>query len=142
VSEAYTPDPRGLYNKYAVCRQSDTGAYEVAGPCFVLRPQDPHARVAMVAYALSIQQENPELASDLIALTEQHADSGQSKSSTQVFAAGSILLKAAHEMHAGQMNVVSYNKQEEPIGGVFTIRDADLTRAILLTIEQFDEAEE
>lgn len=53
----------GLYQKYVVYRY-DNGD-EVEG-CFVLKPEtDSHARYAIDQYAISIQNENPQLAEDL-----------------------------------------------------------------------------
>lgn len=74
ITPEYTPDPRGLVSKYIVLRRNDDGTPGkiVEGPTFTLRPFDPHARVAMVAYAASVAKENEHLAADLIGLVKQH----------------------------------------------------------------------
>ena len=59
----YTPDPRGLYDKYKVVSNA-TGA-EITD-CFVLRLPDPHARRALRTYALCVHDENPQLATDIL----------------------------------------------------------------------------
>ena len=63
----YTPDPSGLYKKYNIYRRNPDGTNgdEVTGPTFTLRPYDPHAAVALRAYADSVQSENNSLATDL-----------------------------------------------------------------------------
>lgn len=54
---------QGLYAKYNVTKADDGS---VVDGCFVLRPdRDPHARVALQAYAESCQEENPALAADI-----------------------------------------------------------------------------
>lgn len=59
----------GLYNKYELfrVREDDPGhAFRVHTPFFVLRyDRDPHARVALAAYADSCAADNPMLAADL-----------------------------------------------------------------------------
>jgi hypothetical protein len=58
-------DPRGYYDKFKVIRR-DTGE-EVGGFRFTLLPDhDPHARVALRAYAESCKDENHTLSRDLI----------------------------------------------------------------------------
>lgn len=53
----------GLYGKYHVTKVSDGS--EVIG-CFVLKPEcDKHALTALLAYADSVETENPALADDL-----------------------------------------------------------------------------
>ena len=62
--EGAAPMNDGLYRKYKVYRGD-----EQVKACFVLRyDRDPHALVALRAYADSIQDENPELADDLRSL--------------------------------------------------------------------------
>ncbi|AVO21677.1 sulfatase-modifying factor enzyme [Mycobacterium phage MooMoo] len=59
---------RGLYRKYELYRVSEDGSsrYRVTDPSFVLRyTRDPHARVALAAYADSCEAEYPALAADL-----------------------------------------------------------------------------
>jgi hypothetical protein len=57
-------DPAGYYEKFTVIRRS-TGE-EVSEFRFVLVPgHDPHAVVALRAYADSVEGENPQLASEL-----------------------------------------------------------------------------
>lgn len=59
---------RGLYRKYELRRVNEDGSlrYVVADPFFVLRyTTDPHARVALEAYADSCRDEYPVLADDL-----------------------------------------------------------------------------
>lgn len=70
-NETYTPDTNGLYNKYTVVRQDGTPVEE---PTFTLRPQDPHARIAMLAYAQSVQKQNGQLAKDLRSLASSYAE--------------------------------------------------------------------
>lgn len=72
---------KGLYEKYKLQKADGT---PVSGDYFVLRPsRDPHAAVALRAYAKSITDENPELAQDLFrwllmveATIEQHHADG------------------------------------------------------------------
>ena len=53
---------RGLYPKYRLERMDG----KPMGPSFILEyRKDPHARVALAAYADSCESENPALASDL-----------------------------------------------------------------------------
>jgi hypothetical protein len=69
-----TPDPRpepldsppdeGLYGKYYGLRRTRDGS-EVEGWYFVLREDDPHGQKALLAYAESVEAENPALAADL-----------------------------------------------------------------------------
>lgn len=59
---------RGLYRKYDLYRVSVDGErrYRVTDPFFVLRyMSDPHAAVALRAYADSCETEFPQLAADL-----------------------------------------------------------------------------
>lgn len=59
---------RGLYRKYELFRVNEDGTpkHLVTDPFFVLRyTTDPHARVALEAYADSCGQEYPQLADDL-----------------------------------------------------------------------------
>lgn len=69
---------RGLYGKYRVekIRRSPGPAgieYVDPGPVFVLAyTKDPHARVALAAYAESCRTDFPELARDLRHLLEEH----------------------------------------------------------------------
>ena len=70
-----TPDPdrdRGLYRKYELYRvkEDDSGNvyehYQVEDPFFVLKyTTDPHAAVALAAYAKSCESDYPQLAADL-----------------------------------------------------------------------------
>lgn len=63
-----TTDPdteRGLYSKYQVYRNT-VPPLKLDEPCFVLRyGTDPHAAVALAAYAKSCEAEYPQLAADL-----------------------------------------------------------------------------
>lgn len=61
-NDTYTPDPKGLYKKYNVTERSGK---PVEGFTFVLRLADPHARVALQAYADSVRAENFQLAADI-----------------------------------------------------------------------------
>lgn len=65
-------DPRGFYKKYNVTR---VDGKPDDGPFFTLAfNHDPHARVALAAYADSCESENPTLAAELrqaLADTEQ-----------------------------------------------------------------------
>lgn len=72
----YTPDSRGLVSKYVVYRRNADGSQGelVEGPTFTLRPYDPHARVALVAYAESVANENPQLAEDVFTLVAEHSE--------------------------------------------------------------------
>lgn len=66
---------RGLYRKYELFRVSVDGErmYLVKDPFFVLRHStDPHAVVALRAYADSCQAECPQLAADLRAMLDGH----------------------------------------------------------------------
>jgi|31_taG_2_1085359.scaffolds.fasta_scaffold06670_5 hypothetical protein len=55
---------RGLYDKYEVIKLD--GDIDPQADYFVLRMDtDPHARKAAIAYAESIQDENPNLAFDI-----------------------------------------------------------------------------
>ena len=54
----------GLYGKYDGLVKTETGQ-EVEGWYFVIRELDPHGWAALLAYADSCEQENPELAQDL-----------------------------------------------------------------------------
>jgi hypothetical protein len=67
---------RGLYQKYRVTRGSDGGL--CSGRFFVLKyDTDPHARVAVRAYADSVEEQNPTLARDIrlqIAIIEEHGE--------------------------------------------------------------------
>lgn len=57
-------DMRGYYDKFQVIRR-ETGE-EVDGPKFTLLPDhDPHAKAALLAYADSCEDENPDPAADL-----------------------------------------------------------------------------
>jgi hypothetical protein len=56
---------RGLYGKYTIIK-NETGK-EVEGDYFVLKLTDPHAPVALRAYADSCRAENSQLANDLLA---------------------------------------------------------------------------
>lgn len=69
----YTPDPRGLVGKYIVYKRNDDGSQGdlVEGPTFILRPSDPHAQTALLAYAASVRDSNSELADDLETLVRQ-----------------------------------------------------------------------
>ena len=62
-------EPRGLYDKYRVTKADGS---PVDGFTFVLRLQDPHARVAMLAYAESVRAENPILWADLVYEAEMY----------------------------------------------------------------------
>lgn len=62
-------DTDALFDKYEVKRR-DTGE-PVEGPLFVLAyGRDPHARVALAAYAESVAEELPQLSADLRAALE------------------------------------------------------------------------
>ena len=53
----------GLYGKFLVFR---TDTYEVIDDSFTLRPEvDPHARLAMLVYAGSVEAQNPQLAGEI-----------------------------------------------------------------------------
>ena len=69
------PDPKGFYGKYRVFHVGERGTLgeEVEGPVFTLRPYDPHARVALKAYADSVRETNPKLAADLEHLVAAHS---------------------------------------------------------------------
>ncbi|MGX9669945.1 hypothetical protein [Mycobacterium sp. HM-7] len=59
---------RGLYAKYSIYRNTDAGRAIVplTDPAFVLRyTTDPHAAVALGAYANSCEADYPKLAADL-----------------------------------------------------------------------------
>jgi hypothetical protein len=63
-------EPRGLYDKYNVTRNDGS---PVDGFAFVLRLNDPHARVALLAYAESVRSENPTLWADLVYEVEMYS---------------------------------------------------------------------
>lgn len=71
-----TEEPRGLYHKYDVARlvETPTGtARAYPGPVFVLAyATDPHAAVALRAYADSVESENAALAADLREQLRRH----------------------------------------------------------------------
>jgi hypothetical protein len=55
---------KGLYGKYRISKDGESTDPDAR--YFVLRyDTDPHARVAMVAYAESVERDNPQLARDL-----------------------------------------------------------------------------
>lgn len=59
---------RGLYRRFDLYRVGDDGKpqYLVTDPYFILRyTTDPHARVALEAYADACEEEHPALAADL-----------------------------------------------------------------------------
>lgn len=57
---------RGLYRKYQVQKVTRDGELVDPGPVFVLAyTRDPHARVALAAYADSCAADFPPLAADL-----------------------------------------------------------------------------
>lgn len=59
---------RGLYRKYSIYRNTEAGRAIVplTDPAFVLRyTTDPHAAVALAAYANSCEADYPKLAADL-----------------------------------------------------------------------------
>jgi hypothetical protein len=59
----------GLVDKYEVLRYG-----EPISDCFVLRyDRDPHALVALAAYAASVREENRELSDDLWRLVKVHS---------------------------------------------------------------------
>ena len=66
-TEKYTPDTRGWVPKYFVYYKNEDGTQGdlVESPTFTLRPVDPHARVALRAYAESIKEENNDLYNDI-----------------------------------------------------------------------------
>jgi hypothetical protein len=75
--ESSDPDSaRGLYSKYEVYKIEPWGTgirLTDPGPVFVLAyPKDPHARVALAAYAESCQADYPYLAEDLRDLLDEH----------------------------------------------------------------------
>lgn len=63
-------DFNGFYKKYNIYRRNPDGTNgaQVDGPTFTLRPHDPHALVALKAYADSVRPTNPLLAEELDAL--------------------------------------------------------------------------
>lgn len=55
---------RGIYNKYTVTKND--GVEDPTADYFVLRiDSDPHARKSAIAYADSVQEDNPNLAFDI-----------------------------------------------------------------------------
>lgn len=64
---------RGLYDKYIIKKVD--GSLTVSGAkYFALRADtDPHARVALKAYADSVRKENPQLADDLDVWLEEES---------------------------------------------------------------------
>lgn len=73
---------RGLYDKYTVVK-NDGSMTDSDADYFVLRlDTDPHAREAALAYAKSVQSENPHLAMDIFSRITAHEGgiNGKSKS--------------------------------------------------------------
>lgn len=66
-------DMSGFYKKYNIYRRNPDGSdgEHIAGPTFTLRPHDPHALVALKAYADSVRGTNSALAADLDALVAE-----------------------------------------------------------------------
>ena len=69
--------PSGLYKKYTVIKVNNDHEVDHCQP-FVLLPTDVHARKAMLTYAKSIEDTNPELAQDLRHLVDRHRGTGES----------------------------------------------------------------
>lgn len=65
--ETKEQDLKPLYRKYNIYRRNEDGSNGemVDGNTFTLRPHDPHACIALFAYADSVQASNPELANGL-----------------------------------------------------------------------------
>lgn len=74
MKKEYTPDLRGFVTKYIIYRANEDGSQgeQITGPTFTLRPYDPHARKALLAYAESVSEENPELSEDLVQLVKNY----------------------------------------------------------------------
>lgn len=87
---SYTPDPKGLYDKYTVLKDGNP----VDGFTFVLRMPDPHARVALLAYAGSVKTENPTLADEIERAVLQEMNNSEWVTLTQSEIAGRF---ATHE---------------------------------------------
>ena len=68
---AQTKEQEGLYDKFTVTRKDGR---LVTGQTFTLLPTDAHARFAMVAYAQSVEKENPALARDLRKLVDNYSE--------------------------------------------------------------------
>lgn len=66
--QSYTPDPRGIYEKYKVTKLDGTA---IEGFHFVLRIPDPHAQVALEAYAKSVRSENQLLHDDIMRILSE-----------------------------------------------------------------------
>lgn len=60
-----TREPDGLFEKYRVIRKGIGGGRIVENPFVLVPEKDPHAVVALIAYAASVEGENPTLAKEL-----------------------------------------------------------------------------
>ena len=60
---------KGLYHKYNVTHSDGS---PVDGECFVLKFSDPAARRALLAYAIAVQDNNPQLSADIALMVRNH----------------------------------------------------------------------
>jgi hypothetical protein len=134
----YTPDPRGLVSKYVIHRRNDDGTVGevIESPAFVLRPYDPHARVALVAYAASVAKDNEHLAADLLELVEQHGSEMSPSQPGRVEGAVGMLIESAREAGAGQMSVVLKTADGKPLNGVFVVMEGEVVERVVNMLEQ------
>lgn len=64
-------EPKGLFPKYVVTKADGTPVDNA----FILRPdRDQHARKALLAYAESVRESNPELCGDLVSWVNELED--------------------------------------------------------------------
>jgi len=75
------PGPDGLYGKYRILK-ADTGK-PVEGDYFVLKLVDRHSWMALRAYAMSVVDENEELANDIHLLVRKHEREAHERSYMQ-----------------------------------------------------------
>lgn len=59
----------GIYHKYNVTHSDGS---PVDGQCFVLKLSDPAARRALMTYAIAVQDNNPELSTDIALMVRNH----------------------------------------------------------------------
>lgn len=139
-TSGYTPDPRGFVSKYIIHRRNDDGTLGevISGPTFTLRPYDPHARVAMVAYAASVANENKHLADDLLNLVGQHGGTNELSQIGLVEAAVEILIQSAKTFGAGKIAVYMDDESGEPISAVVAIVEPELVKRVKALIKQYD----
>lgn len=145
MKHEYTPDPKGLYQKYIVHVEPsgvETDPDTVIRDAFVLRPQDPHARVAMAAYAMSVSGENPQLSADLRALVDEHHGESTATSMQAIDAAAVMLMQHLVDAQGDQMKVVISGESDEPKAGVFVTLEPELTQTLITVCDAYADMKE